>query len=763
MTSDIHVSVRSLVEYVYSSGSIDTALPRRNSVLIDGVKTHQRLQKLYKEGDLKEVHLTCSVEYEDIEYVLEGRCDGILFDDGVTIDEIKSSQTGVDHIDEEANKYHWGQAKLYGYMYARKEELPEIHVQVTYADVHSEKMKASKRTYTFSELEKFTYELIDEYSKYASLRLDFEKKKIESIKQLAFPFSRYRKGQRDLAVATYKTIVEDKKLFVKAPTGIGKTISTIFPSVKAMGEGIVRKLIYVTAKTITRTVAEETFSLLREKGLRMKVCTITAKDKVCFKDETICQKDYCEFANGYYDRINGAILDILEKEDSFNRVTIERYAKKHTVCPFEFSLDIALLSDSIICDYNYVFDPRVALKRLSMDNKNSYVLLVDEAHNLVERARSMYSASIHKSSFLNMKRLFSTTVKEISSSASQINELLLKLKKEEIIEQYTTRKEMIGELSELLQGFVDICDEWIPRNQQEKGFQELLDVYFEANMYLKIANIYDDSFITYMEQNQNDVKIKLVCLHPGKLLKENTKNYRGTLFFSATLIPGNYYLEMLGGSSEDYTLALSSPFDPNNVDLSIANLSTRYKDRDATFEKIIDLIYEDLSRAKGNFLIFFPSYQYMNAVYDKFTIKYPSVKSIIQENIMDEENREEFLHLFQEDNKKALIGFAVLGGIFSEGIDLKGDRLTGVIIVGVGLPQLNSEQDMLKEYFRSLGKNGFDYAYVYPGISKVLQAAGRLIRTETDKGRLLLIDDRFLTEKYQRLLPNEWKQFNIIN
>jgi DNA excision repair protein ERCC-2 len=769
---EIRISVRNLVEYVFSSGSIDTAsLQMKNTALTDGVKTHQRVQSQYEASDKKEVPLTTSISYKDFTFLLEGRCDGLLLRDGeTTIDEIKSSGKGVAHMEEDGREVHWAQAKLYGYMYARDHELNEINVQVTYANVHTEELKVFKKHFTLDELEKFTFEVLEGYLPFAIMKTDLKKEKEHAIRNLTFPFDSYRNGQRDLAVATYKTILDDKRLFVKAPTGIGKTISTIFPTIKAIGEEKVNKLIYVTAKTITRTVAEDTFRLLREKGLRMKVCTLTAKEKVCFKEEAICEKEYCEFANGYYDRINEAILDIFEQEDQLDRATIEKYARKHTVCPFEFSLDVALLADGVICDYNYVFDPRVSLKRLAGDNKKSYTLLVDEAHNLVDRARAMYSASVEKSSFLNLKRIFSKVDARIAEVATKLNSFLLELKKEKLTETYTTQKEKIDELTVLLEQFLEVCEEWFSKNGKTVGQEELLEVYFQANTYVKIAKLYDDNFLTYLERNKSEVMVKILCMNPANLLRQSTKHYRGAVFFSATLIPGMYYKEMLGGGEEDYTMALASPFNPDNLDMSIVNLSTRYKDRDRTAQGIVDVISKKSEECGGNMLIFFPSYQYMTLIYEMYIEQFPEKKTIVQASSMNERQREEFLNEFQEDlngdgelsSEGTLVGFAVLGGIFSEGIDLKGDRLKGVIVVGVGLPQFNTEQEIRKEYFQETGKNGYDYAYVYPGISKVLQAGGRLIRTETDRGMLVLIDDRFLTPKYQRLLPDEWKRYEVV-
>ncbi|WP_078593072.1 ATP-dependent DNA helicase [Evansella clarkii] len=766
MSREIRISVRPLVEYAFRSGSIDAALQVKNTALLDGVKTHQRVQGQYGVNDRKEVPLECTVEYKDFTFQIEGRCDGLLKDEEgkVTIDEIKSSQRGVGQINAEGNEVHWAQAKLYGFMYAKDHRLEDIAVQVTYADVDSDEIKSAKKVFTLTELEMFLYKVLDEYIKFASVKAAYEEVRQASVKQLNFPFAEYREGQRKLAASVYQTILDKKKLYVKAPTGIGKTISTVFPAVKAIGEGKISKVVYVTAKTITRTVAEETFDLLREKGLRMKTCTITAKDKVCFKEETICQPDYCEFADGYYDRINGAILDIFENEDKYDRETIERYARKHTVCPFEFSLDLSMVADGIICDYNYIFDPRVALRRLSDSNRKNYTLLVDEAHNLVDRARSMYSASLNKSDFLSVKRLFTGKDKGISTVAGEINSYLLKLKKEEIPdERYTTRQTKPAELEELLEGFLEACEAWLLENRGSDLYEDLLEVYFNANNYMKICRLYDDHFITYLEQFKSEVIVKILCLNPSRLLKEYTKNYRGSVFFSATLIPGHYYKDMLGGTEDDYTLALTSPFDKDNLDVSIAGISVRYKDRERTSGKIADLIYKTVAEQgrKGNSLVFFPSYQYMNLIFEEFTEKYPDVPVLVQEGSMNEEERERFLQEFKSGNEGVLAGFAVLGGIFSEGIDLKGDRLGGVVIIGTGLPQFNTEQEIMKEYFQTAGKNGYDYAYVYPGISKVLQAGGRLIRTETDTGTLLLIDDRFLTPKYQQLLPAEWRNFRL--
>lgn len=761
MSNFIKISVRALVEFVLRSGSIDSTF-KGSSALVEGVKAHQKVQKKQDEKYKKEVHLKTNMKYKNFYFQIEGRCDGLIEDDEITIDEIKSTTKGLEHIEENHNPVHWAQAKLYGFMYGKDNNLESLYIQLTYFDIDSEEEKIFKKKFTLYELETFTYELLDKYIEFAALKIEIGERRDKSIKELAFPFERYRAGQRELAVAVYSAILNEKRLFAKAPTGIGKTVSTIFPAVKALGEEKIEKIIYLTAKTITRTVAEETFSLLRAKGLSMKVLTLTAKEKVCFKDEINCHKDYCEYADGYYDRLNEAILDILKNEDKLDRDNIKEYSQKHRVCPFEFSLDLATLVDCIICDYNYIFDPRVSLKRFVEENKKNYVVLIDEAHNLVDRARDMFSATLSKSRFLELKKLFKNEDKGIYKLLEKINSHMLEFKKECDEENYLVKKDKPKEIFNLLNGFIAKSEKWLTRNNKKEGYKELLDLYFECTSFIRISRLYDERYVTVIEKERNEVMLKLFCLDPSFLLHEVTQNNKATVFFSATLIPLPYYKEVLGGEKDDYTITLKSPFNPENLKIYVSDLSTRYKDRENTYKYIVDKITGFVNKNQGNYLFFFPSYKYMNQVYELFMEKNQNIKTIIQSNAMSEGEREEFLNEFKEENKDTLIGFAVLGGIFSEGIDLKGDRLKGVFIVGVGLPQVCLERDIIKEYYDSIDKNGYDYSYIFPGMNKVLQAGGRLIRTETDKGTLLLIDDRFLYHKYRVLFPDEWKHFKVI-
>lgn len=755
LPNEVHISVRPLVEYVFRSGSIDLRF-RSQTTLLEGTRAHQKIQKTYQAGDQKEIFLKTEVSYEDIKFLIEGRCDGLLFrDDTVTIDEIKSTSQPIEQI-EEGYEVHWAQAKMYAYMYSKDHQLEQINVQLTYVQTETEEKRYFNKTYIFSDLEKFVQTIIKSYAPFAKLQSEHRQQRDESIKNMPFPFEVYRKGQRKLAGAVYKTILDEKSIFAEAPTGIGKTISTLFPTVKGMGEGLLNRIFYLTAKTITRTAAEEALEKMASCGLHLKSVTITAKDKVCFQEETICQKEHCEFANGYYDRINEAIIDILSSENHLTRDVIEKYARKHTVCPFEYSLDLAYAVDAIICDYNYIFDPKVSLKRLLEEQKKSTVLLVDEAHNLVDRGREMFSSTIHKESFLQLKKEFKGVDASINQAASQINSSFVSIRKAD--EKQFIIQQLDEDFIQQLKQFISVAEPVL----QNKNTPNLLETYFTVQQFLKITELLDENYVIFAEKNKNDLTIKLFCLDPSKLLKQMSKGFRSKIFFSATLSPLQYYQDILGWQEGDYALHLPSPFHIEQTDVYIKSLSTRYRDRDRSLTPIVGLIQSLLGRRPGNYLIFFPSYQYLQAVYDKFKADHPETNTLCQTTGMTEAEREEFLHAFQPNQQETLVGFAVLGGIFSEGVDLIGDRLNGVVIIGVGLPQLCFERNLIKDHFYKKEKNGYDYAYVFPGMNKVLQAGGRLIRSETDEGTIVLVDDRFLQHPYQGLLPDEWRHYTVL-
>ncbi|MCF6139221.1 ATP-dependent DNA helicase [Pseudalkalibacillus berkeleyi] len=764
MTRQIRMSVRPLVEYVYRSGSIDNRF-RSASTMTDGTIAHQKIQKTYQDTDEKEVMLKTAIEYAGLNLQIEGRCDGLLRTENgtITIDEIKSTRGELSVIEADSNPVHWAQAKFYAYIYALDHQLESINVQLTYVHVETEEKKQFVQQYSFQALKDFVMDVIGKFEPYATLLLDKKEKRNESIQQLDFPFGAYRAGQRKFAGTVYKSIADQQDLFANAPTGTGKTISTIFPAVKAMGEGHLERMFYLTAKTITRTAAEDTLRLMKEKGLELSSVTITAKDKVCFKEKTICQKEYCEYADGYYDRLNGGILDILAHETLMDRQTIEVYAHKHKLCPFEFSLDLAYTADAMIGDYNYIFDPRISLKRLLEEQKKQTALLVDEAHNLVDRARNMFSAELFKSVFLQLKRSFKEANPGIYETAKSINEELLAIKKRCGDKRSSVAEELPEDFIVLLDTFVSEAEKELIEQKTGEEQEELLEAYFSAKNFVRIAELYDERYVTFVEYERSEVKLKLFCIDPSHLLQQFGKGYRSKVYFSATLSPISYFKDMLGAKEEDYVVSIPSPFAKENADVFIQPLSTRYRDRDRSVQPILSMLKNLIQTRPGNYLTFFPSYAYMNLVLDGLEEEGDfDCRLLIQNNSMDEAEREEFLAQFEEGKDESLLGFAVMGGIFSEGIDLKGDRLNGVVVVGVGLPQLNDERNIIKDYFTKNEKNGYDYAYVYPGMNKVLQAGGRLIRTEEDYGTIVLVDDRFLTPKYQQLIPPEWMDFKVI-
>lgn len=766
MKPAVTLSVRALVEYVFRSGSIEPGFHGTSS-MAEGTRIHQKIQQQYKEGDRKEVYLKTEIPYGNLLYIIDGRCDGLLVsEEGLyTVEEIKSTSGMLDGL-EEGQEVHWAQALMYAYIVSLEQGLSTIQVKLTYVHRGSDEQKSLYRTLSLEELSKFATETIAKYAPYAEMMLRHNQEMEQSLRQLSFPFASYRKGQRHLAGAVYKSIVEKVSLFAQAPTGIGKTMSTLFPVLKAMGEGQAKGLFYLTAKTVTRIAAQEAFALLKKQGLQLHVITITAKEKACFREEGICGKDSCPYAEGYYDRINGAVMDMLKHETLMTKEIIADYAHKHKVCPFEFSLDVAYACDAVICDYNYIYDPRISLKRLTEERKRETVLLVDEAHNLVDRGREMFSASLEKAPFLELQRQFKETNRSLSTAAKAVNAFFIALRKscnEEGQGRWTTFPE---ELPALLEGFsleaeqelIHPSSSIVQVDTPEENV--LLDTYFSVQGMLRTFKTYDERYITYAEVRRGDVYLKLFNLDPSYLLRQMSKSFRSQILFSATLSPLSYYRDMIGAVEEDYSLTVPSPFEKEQWRVTVLPVSTRYHDREASLIPLTTALSQMIAK-KGNYLVFFPSYLYLQNVYQSFTEHYPEIRTLIQDTGMSEQARESFLASFRSDNEETLLGFAVLGGIFSEGVDLPGDRLNGVMVVGVGLPQLGLERNLLRQYFNHRGKNGFDYAYVYPGMCKVLQAGGRLIRSETDTGVIVLADDRFLQNPYHHLLPEEWRDYLI--
>lgn len=781
---EIRISVRNLVEFIMRSGDMTSSKAKADPEAMQmGSRMHRRIQK--RMGDNYDAELplsiTVSVSYDDMDFSLtiEGRADGIIYNNKskeditliklmdmeeevpeVIIDEIKGVYRELNHISEPVG-VHRAQAMCYAYIYAVKFNHKRIGIRLTYCNLETEQLKYFEETFRIEELSEWFDRLVNEYIKWAAWQLKWVEKRNLQIKALDFPFE-YRPGQKELVTGVYKTILRRKKLFIEAPTGVGKTISTIFPSVKAMGEGLLEKIFYLTAKTIARTVAEDTFKILGEKGARLKVISLTAKEKLCVLDKPSCNPVDCPRAKGHYDRINDAVFDLLTSQNDISRELIEEYSAKHCVCPYEMSLDVSLWADVIICDYNYVFDPVVALKRyFSADKANEYVFLIDEAHNLVDRGREMYSAVLYKDDFLEVKRLVKDSRPKLAKLIDKCNNDLLRLKRAcDEFEVLDNVDDFYMHLLSLMTEFDLLMQEGI----STEGEEEILKLYLDIRHFINMYEIHDDRYTIFTDYEEDRFRLKLQCMDPSKNLLNCMEKGRSSILFSATLLPIQYYMEQLGGKKdEDYAVYAPSSFPVENRLIMIANdVSTRYSRRNMReYRKICSYIKEFTEAKVGNYMVFFPSYQLLQEVASVAAGQLEGL--VIQSSSMTEAERESFLEQFVDEPVSSRIGFCVMGGIFSEGIDLRNDRLIGVVIVGTGLPMVCNERELFRGYYDEKCNAGFEYSYLYPGINKVLQSGGRVIRTKEDKGAILLLDDRFTQQQYYSLFPREWFPNVIVN
>jgi len=760
----IRISVRSLVEFILREGDIDNRVSgsmEKDAMLLGG-KIHRKIQSRMGTNYTAEVPLKIQMPCDGFVLQIEGRADGVLKDDGkVLIDEIKGILRSLEHL-EAPVPVHLAQAKCYAYIYAVQNSLKCIDVQMTYCQMETEEIRRFCQKFEFQELQTWFQDLVTQYEKWAKFEIEWRNVRNDSIRQIEFPFP-YREGQRDLVVSVYRTILRKKKLFIQAPTGVGKTMATVFPAVRAVGEGLGEKIFYLTAKTITRTVAEQAFSLLKEKGLLYKTITLTAKEKICFCEEAECNPDACPYAKGHFDRVNDAVFDLITHSGDWSREVLEEQAKKHMVCPFEMSLDVSNWADAVICDYNYAFDPQAHLKRFfSESGKGEYLFLIDEAHNLVERGREMYSASLYKEDLLEVRKLVKAEDPKLAKGLSECNQQFLELKRE--CEHYQILKS-VSHIALKLMNVLSKLEDYLEECKDAEKKKRVLDFYFAVRSFLNIHDIMDENYVIFSEMMEDGrFQIKLFCVNPAVNLQNYLEQGNSTIFFSATLLPVHYYKKLLSVEKDDYAVYAHSSFPQENKFLFIGtDVSTRYTRRgESTYQRFARYIAVMAEQKKGNYMAFFPSYRFLEEVHTCFLECVDhEVDSICQVSYMDEEQREEFLEEFEQEREKSLVAFCVMGGIFSEGIDLTDDKLIGAVIAGTGLPQVCTEREILKQYFNAADMEGFDYAYLYPGMNKVLQSAGRVIRTESDRGVILLLDDRFRAMRYREVFPREWQQYQL--
>lgn len=778
----VNLSVRGLVEFMFRGGDITSGGSgvRDTDAMQMGSRIHRKIQKQMGIGYEAEVALFAVFSLTSQKYgtpfdlKIEGRADGVFEKDGeVMIDEIKGMFLDVTEL-KEPFFVHKAQAMCYAYMVAEDRNLPSIGVQMTYCNLETEQIRRFEDHFDRNEITAWFTDLIQRYEKWAIYQYDWQRRRNASIHELVFPFP-YRKGQKALAAMVYRTIEKKDKLFIQAPTGVGKTITTLFPSIKAMGEGLDDRIFYLTAKTITRTVAEECFQLLEQQGLEFKAVTLTAKEKVCILDAPSCSPEDCPYAKGHYDRVNEAVYDLLTSGEPLRRQTLAAYAEKHRVCPFEFSLDVSLYADAIICDYNYVFDPTVYLRRFfPSDKQGNMIFLVDEAHNLVERAREMYSAALIKEDILAVNRILKSmerhekrpeaayNLRKYEKALSALNRSMLSYKREcdefEVLEHLDA---MEFQLLRVLPAYELVAKDYPVLPERET----MLNFYFNARNFSRVLELLDEKYRIYADYTETgDFRIKLQCMDPSSCLKEVFERGRSAILFSATLLPVRYYKEQLAGGLQDPAVYADSSFSPEQRKVLIArDVTSKYTRRGPEeFRKIASYIEQFVSAKEGNYLVFFPSYQFMDQIVNRLNLS-PSQTLLVQSPDMRESDKENFLAAFDSPGDKTLVGCCVLGGIFSEGIDLKEDRLIGAAIVGTGLPMVCHERELFKDYYDEKKGKGFDYSYLYPGVNKVFQAGGRVIRTVEDRGVILLLDERFLERQYTSLFPREWYPYEVVD
>jgi DNA excision repair protein ERCC-2 len=759
------ISVRALVEHLLKRGDLSMSfdIASRTSFFA-GNHAHQKIQKSRPEPYKTEIPVFYRIENERIALDITGRIDGLYeLADSTVIEEIKTTRKDLNEFIKQNNELHWAQVKVYAAIHAIENDLDGIQTQLTYGHIETGEVRTYFQEYKTDELRTFLIHLLEQYFLWAEKIQDWHEERDLSIFSSDFPFASFRSGQRQMIEDVAAIIEQEEQIIIQAPTGIGKTVAVLYPAIKAIPQGHIQKIFYLTSRTTGRLIAEKTLGELKNSGHRIKFVTLTAKEKICFNPEKNCTPDECPFAKGYYDRIISA-RNSLFQEDAFTADKIIEIARTHQICPFEFSLDMALWVDCIICDMNYVFDPRVYLRRFFLENPIDCTLLVDEAHNLVDRSREMFSAKIEKSEFLKIRRLLKNKKSELYKTAGDVNKLMLEMKKMLTEESSAWQDERPEELLLPLRHHLSSLERWLTSHPGSPLTQEILDHYFNVSWFLKVSDFYDKNYATCFEQTHRNFSVKLYCVDPSDQLREAFERANSIVLFSATITPMSYFAQVLGLQHSVEKRILPSPFPQENLRILVSDsVSTLYRHRSQTKQALVQTIGTLVEAKKGNYMVYFPSYEYLRMIHPLYETAFPHHKILMQTHDMREDERVNFLRNFSEENSHTLVGFVVMGGIFGEGIDLVGDRLSGAAIVGVGLPGISLERDMIRQHFSENQMSGFDYAYRYPGLIRVFQAAGRVIRTENDRGTLLLIDPRYSHPQYNELFPQEWQVHPVQN
>ncbi|HBD06236.1 MAG TPA: hypothetical protein DCY93_02365 [Firmicutes bacterium] len=766
MSYTIRLSVHDVVDTLLRQGSIDTRI-FSSSTMQEGSRLHSVFQKEQDENYDAEVKLTTSFTFDNITFIVEGRADGIILsENSITIDEIKTTVEDLDKFYEDNKNWHLGQAKFYAYIYATDHAIQDIKIRLTYISQNNFKTrKYVVFNYKIDELKTFVFNLMNEYYEYLIFFLAQKSEKKNRFAALNFPYPDYRLGQKEMIEKLYLAANEHEFAYIEAPTGTGKTASALYPYIKMLGkEG--EKIFYLTSKNSIKMVALDTLRHFNDCGAMIKAIAISSKDAMCINEKKRhCNPDDCPYARNYYDKIKNVVKEAFSKYNILSSSDLLFLGKKHQICPFEFQLDLSIYFDVIIADYNHLFSPTAHLSRFFDQGNKPYYLLIDECHNLPSRVRDIYSGTLDYFDFKKVHKELTRHIKGTLKLRKAIKNILdyfdeLNNGELEVVQNTVPLESISTYFISFLTRFDDECRALL-KNDPDLVFDELLELYYNVHNFLELPTD-DDSYAYYCSlYNGKIVKINSYCLDSRQYISKAKRIFLSGAMFSATLTPKDFYFDLLGVEENSKVLFLPSPFPKENFGVLVNTvISTFYKDRNNTIVYLLDAILSFIDARIGNYFIFFPSYQYMRTFLELFP-KNERYDIFVQESHMNEKERNEFLSHFSLNPSKITLGFVVMGGSFSEGIDLVDDRLIGAIIVGVGLPMVCYENDMLKEYYNNDAR-GYDYAYTYPGINKVLQAAGRVIRSENDRGMLLLIDTRYQNEFYREIIHSKYPQAKLV-
>ena len=752
MEGSKRVPVRELVEFSIHGEDILPAAGK--SDMQAGMKGHKAWQGMLPEGWQAEVPVSLTVAAEGIDFLISGRMDAYFDADKPTIQELKLA-SGSYAPPEAAWPAHRAQAAVYGHMVCQERGKAAVRLRVVYVTDMGVQRASFEEELSAGALASEFQKLMDAYAKWEAIQRKHRARRDESLAALPFPFDTYRPGQREMAVQVFTAVRSKKRLFASMPTGTGKSAAVLFPALKALGQGLTGQIFYLTARTTARQAPLQALDLMRQRGLHARSLTLNAKEKQCpgFKR---CHPDDCPRAKGHFVRLPDALDEMMEQTDwSGQKVTA--VADAFQLCPFEFALSLCEIADVVICDYNYAFDPAARIKRI-FEWRTDLTLLVDESHNLASRTRDMLSGLADGPELRAYRTLLSKTAGRKGRLYKALTDALLKLR--DIPFEEDTQEKELAELPEgllpAMQTLLDEVMEAFSAPPPGGAGQGLGDIYQIAVGFCAAADRGLSNYALLCRRQGKERALRLLCLSVAEHLREATKRLSGSVFFSATLSPLNAMQKLLGGTEEDACFALPSPFPKDNLLVIRHRVDTRYALRRETASQAAGAILRAFAARPGKYIAFFPSYAYLKLVGAELLLSDPNLPLLVQENGMEEPAREAFLAQFTADSRP-LLGLCVLGGVFAEGIDLPGERLLGVMVVGVGLPMVCLEQEALRRHYEKTLDDGFAYAYRYPGMHKVLQAAGRVIRSETDRGVVLLIDQRYYQSDYLSLCPPHWR------